>query len=401
MKILFLNTLDDPADGGGTEVTLWTLIRGLADAGHECVVLSTSARKGLKLVEREGVPVWQAGLRNIYWPGRRVKRAAPIKMIWHAIDSRNPFMQGQLRSVLEAENPDIVSSHNLPGWSVSAWDTIASLGIPIVQVLHDHYSLCVKSAMFSNGQNCTSLCGGCTALRSHHSSASSKVSAVVGVSEYILKRHLDFGRFSGVTNLHVIHNAREPGPLGIGTPDVEHDGIRFGFIGRLDQTKGVENLIDAFCAYHNDGAELWIAGGGTPEYEATLRERARDSRIKFIGRTSPREFYPNIDALIVPSLWNEPLGMVVAEAFAFGRPVVGAKRGGIPEMIKHDINGYLFEPDTAGDLLMTLERLGSDPQKTKSMGSSARESSRAYLDVRAWAERYVHIYNSVLDSETA
>lgn len=398
MKILFLNIYDDPADGGGAEVTLWSLIRGLQELGHECVVLSTSDGPGLTRVDRAGVVVWRAGLRNIYWPGGRHEAPAAKRMLWHALDCYNPLMQGYLREVLDHEQPDVVSSHNLPGWSSAAWGTVRSRGVPLVQVLHDQYALCPKSAMFKAGHTCTTRCASCLVYRLPHARLSNGVSAVVGVSRYVLDRHLSSGYFAKVSTREVIHNARNPTVLGIDCPQEQHQGQRIGYIGRLDVTKGIELLISEFKALGDIDAELWIAGTGKPGYEESLKEAANDGRIRFLGRVSPRDFYPKVDIVVVPSLWDEPLGMVVAEALSFGRPVVASGRGGIPEMIEHGKNGFLFEPGRPFELRGALAELCANEQLRRSMGQSARETSARFIDIGAWVRKYLDIYTSVAAS---
>ncbi len=396
MKILFLNIYDDPVDGGGAEITLWTLIRGLQEFGHECVLLSTAAGHGLDWTDQDGVKVWRAGIRNVYWPGRRYEAPGPMRLLWHAIDSYNPFMQEFLQQVLAAESPDIVSCHNLPGWSSAAWGTIRRSGVPIVQVLHDQYALCPKSAMFRNGHVCKTRCASCRVLRLPHARLSEQVSAVVGVSSYVLERHLSYGCFNSVPIREVIHNARNPAGLGIDMVLNERDGLRIGYIGRLDATKGIELLITAFNQLDDVDAELWIAGTGKTAYETALRDAAGGHKIRFLGRVSQGDFYSKVDIVVVPSLWDEPLGMVVAEALAFGKPVIGSRRGGIPEMIVDGENGFLIEPERPTELVSALRRLLDNPQLRRAMGAEAQRTSAQFVDVRAWVAKYMEVYKKVI-----
>ncbi len=393
MKILFLHALADPKLGGGAEVIMWEQMRGLRDAGHECVLLATSDKPGLERTEREGIKVWQAGIRNMYWPYHKKRPAVPLRVLWHALDSYNPWMQGYLREVVEREKPDVVSLHNLPGWSVASWATLAKLSVPVVQVLHDHYLICVKTTMYKNFQNCIGQCAGCRVFRLPHRTLSTKVTAVVGVSHYILERHRSLGYFEDVPIQRVIHNARDSQDLGIEEtqPSPSHNGLRFGYIGRLDSTKGIEPLIDAFLAADLPEAELWIAGSGRQHEEDRLRNKTRDVRVRFLGRVVPREFYPQVDVVVVPSLLNEALGMVVAEALAFGKPVIGSRRGGIPEMIEDGENGLLFEPEAKGELKKALEAMRDDALRAR-LTARAWPSANPFLDMAAWVKAYEDLY---------
>ena len=398
MKILQLNLFDDPAEGGGTEVTMGNLARGLQAAGHEVVMLATGHAAGLHTAERDGIRIWRAGLRNVYRPDLRQQPPAAARVLWHVLDSYNLAMQPLLRQVLRTERPDVVSVHNLPGWSAAAWQITAREGIPMVQVLHDSYAICQKSSMYREGHgNCANQCAGCRLLRLPHRALSRKVSAVVGVSRYILDRHLREGYFAGVPIQRVIHNARDPGKLGVldAPPRAAGDALRFGYMGRLEAAKGIAPLLKAFTAAALPQAELWVAGNGKPEVVEPLRQRYAQAPVRFLGRVAPRDFYPHIDVMVVPSVWNEPLGMVVAEALAFGKPVIGSRRGGIPEMIRAGENGLLFEPDRPGELVAALRQLAGDATLRARMGEAARASARPFLDRDGWIAQYQVLYEQI------
>lgn len=397
-KVLFLNLYDDPVDGGGAEVTLHHLTQGLVLKGLKVVILSTAAKSGLQKIEREGVRIWRAGLRNVYWPSR-AHRSPAARIIWHMLDSYNLFMQPILRRVLEIEQPDVVSMHNLPGWSSLAWLTIANMNIPSVQVLHDSYAICPKTTMFNNGRNCSEQCTMCRLLRLRHRRLSSRVSAVVGVSRFILDRHLKHGYFRDVPIREIIHNTRDAGELGLDIPPPVRkpgkDSVRLGFIGRLDPTKGAEQLLETFIKLQNPKVELWIAGSGKPAYEQSLRMRYSSERVHFLGHIAPRDFYPRVDAVVVPSLWQDTFPGVVFEALAFGKPVIGSRRGGIPEMIHDGENGLLFDPEGPGQLTAALQRLTEDAALRADMSKTARMSAERFLDRNAWVASYLNLYKEV------
>ena len=399
MKILHLNTFDDPVDGGGAEVVLWELIRGLASAGHDNVLLATSDQPGLKMTERDGIPVWRAGFRNLYWSGNRTLKGAALRAAWHAFDSYNPWMQGHLRRVLQTERPDVVTVHGLSGWSAASWKTIQSQGIPIVQILHDHYLLCPKTTMFKKGHVCQTQCISCHLLRIRHPNLSNALSAVVGVSQYILDRHMALGYFHDVALRQVIHNVRCSNALGLDEPSPVRESptcLHIGFIGQLVPTKGVKILIDAFRAAALPNAELWIAGNGNPDYETSLREYAGSAPVRFLGRQKPKEFFSQMDIVVVPSLWQEPLGLVVVEALAFGKPVIASRRGGIPEMVIGGANGILFEPNRPDELRDALRLLAGDDEMRSRMGKVAKISARPFLDNKIWVDTYIELYNGVM-----
>jgi len=398
VKILYIHTFPERRGHGGAEETLWTLMCAIRDAGHQCVLLATSAERGLTRSEQDGITVWKAGIRNLYWPDTRKRRRAPVRALWHLQDSYNPWMQGYVREVVRAERPDVASLHNLPGWSAATWGTLHRLGVPTVQVLHDYYSICPRSTMFRNGRNCTGQCRSCSAFRSHHRELSRKVTAVVGVSRYILDVHRHLGYFQGAPLQCAIHNVVDAGQIGLCTPMENRRGrpFRFGFIGGLQPAKGIEHLLNAFAKASINDTELWIAGDGEPAFVNRLHEHWRINNVRYLGRVKPETFYPSIDVLVVPSLWSEALGRVVFEAFAFGKPVVGSRRGGIPEMIIDGRNGLLFDPDRPAELVSRLQRAAADPAWVLRAGINAKADALPYLSVNTWAQKYLSLYKTMI-----
>ncbi|PXV59673.1 Glycosyltransferase involved in cell wall bisynthesis [Dyella jiangningensis] len=373
-------------------------MRSMRELGHDCVLVAASEQEGLHREVRDGITVYTAKLKNLYLPKHNKRQPVSKKLLWHAIDSFNPFMQGALKRVVEAEKPDVASVHCLNGWSALAMRTLSRASIPIVQVLHGYEYICVKSTMFSRGSNCVSQCLSCRIFRLPHPRLSRCADAVVGVSRFTLERHLDSGYFRGVAIQRVIHNARDPWKLGVNgalAPRLQTKPLRIGYIGRIDPSKGIDMLLHAFDEAALGDVELWIAGSGQSGYESSLRSRWASERIRFLGRTAPRDFYPNVDITVVPSLWEEPLGMVVAEGMAFGKPVIGARRGGISEMIVDGESGFLFDPESPVELIGAMRRLVNDAGMRARMGARALTSAIPYMDPEGWASKYATVYAEV------
>ncbi|MGD9904514.1 MAG: glycosyltransferase [Vicinamibacterales bacterium] len=150
-------------------------------------------------------------------------------------------------------------------------------------------------------------------------------------------------------------------------PRVAGDGFRIRYIGQVVPHKGVHLLVDAVRAMGADDVSLTVHGPLTPrpDYVANLRARAgNDRRIVFAGPYT-REELPEIlagtDLLVVPSIWHEVAGIVIMEAHAAGVPVLASRLGGIPEVLRDEIDGVLFDPFTDGDLARALARLLGDP----------------------------------------
>jgi len=92
--------------------------------------------------------------------------------------------------------------------------------------------------------------------------------------------------------------------------------------------------------------------------------------------------------------------MVVAEAFAYGRPVIGSGRGGIPEMIVNGETGFLFDPDSPNQLELLLEKISADSSLRRRMSAAALGAAAPFLDTHTWAAKYTSIYEKISRSST-
>lgn len=399
MRILFVNSFYPPNIGGGAEIILASLVKGLGERRHQVAVLNTYDGTEMKSVETDdGVNLFYSPVRNLYWHFSNKSRPVWKRLLWHALDSYNVRAGSDVGKVIARFRPDLVSYHNLAGYSASAWYAAIQAKVPTVQVLHDYYALCPKSTLNNNGNNCQTQCRFCALMRMPHAALSNRLNAVVGVSQFVLNRHLQAGLFNQVSTQEVIFNARAL----VMTPaqPKNPDFLTFGFIGGLTPVKGIARLLDAFVSVAGQTDKklrLLIAGTGKDDFVQALKQQyGSDSRIVFLGRVDPAEFFSGIDISVVPSVWNEPLGMVVAESLGFGVPVIGSKRGGIPEMVQHGINGLIFEPDELGALERAMSKLIANPDLLASMQRQAPASASVFLDEKMMFDKHENLYNRLI-----
>ncbi len=400
MKILFINSLYEPNVIGGAETILRSHVSALHAKGHAVAVLTLDPNPGLTSDFVDGVRVWRVGLKNTYWPFGGGKPPGWKRALWHFTDIYNPLMKSVVTKVVQTESPDIVCTHNLTGWSVAVWSELSRLGTPIVQVLHDPYLICPRSNMYNNGTPCRRQCLKCRAMRLLHPHLSNQVSAVVGVSSFILDNLVRYGYFSSVPIREVIHNARDMGTAGkIGEPKRQpSDGrVTFGFIGSLMASKGIELLLDSFVGHAPDSWSLVVAGSGKKDYETYLKSRYRHDRVNFIGRVLPETFFNQVDFTVVPSLWDDTFPGVVFESFFFGVPVLGSNRGGIPEMVREGDNGALFDPEDPEGLIASMAAVADRIDHWRSAAPVIRDTANKFFDVEGWTEQWISLYQRVID----
>lgn len=267
--------------------------------------------------------------------------------MWHAIDTFNPVAFFRIRKMLARLKPDMVQTHNLAGFSISAWLAAASLSIPITHVLHDYYLICVNSNMVHGDGKGRRGCRYCRLLRSPHRIASRLVSKVVGVSRFTLAKHLDSGLFRNAKS-SVIYNSLEPHLMTEPRTEIhaQADGrLRVGFLGQVSDVKGVGFMLEAISRISSSLVSVQIAGRGRDEYIDRLKASYPKVDVVFHGRVVANDFLrEQVDVLCVPSAWEEPFGKVVIEAFSHGIPVIGSRAGGIQELVRDNENGFLVSP---------------------------------------------------------
>ncbi|MCK9283731.1 MAG: glycosyltransferase family 4 protein [Rhodocyclaceae bacterium] len=388
--ILIISNLFPPAVIGGAEKIAAQLAL-LLKSRYKVTVLTLSGN-GQDVVDNwNGIKVYRLAIRNSYYPFAEASPSAMRKLLWHRKDAWNQDMREVLRPILASEKPDIVNTHNLAGFSVSAWAAADEVGVPVVHTMHDYYLLCPKSTMFCKERNCQSQCWGCRLLSDKKISASQRVKHVVSVSNFVLQRHLSNGYFKNAAR-SVIANARDfhrkpPGPA------VPAGDLKFGYIGRISENKGVEKLLQVFrkCFSHH---KLFIAGAGEPSYVEMLQKKYGSSNIVFMGYVDANTFFVSIDINIVPSRWNDPFPTVVFESFYHSVPVIGSRRGGIPEMVVDGVNGFLYEPDEDGALERVLAKAVSDSQSYQRLSAGAYESGAYYRTDRFFAQ-YAEVFESL------
>jgi glycosyltransferase involved in cell wall biosynthesis len=155
--------------------------------------------------------------------------------------------------------------------------------------------------------------------------------------------------------------------------------MRFGFIGVHDPVKGLDTLaLAAHRLVNNPDVRFMIAGSSKSDYSKSLPQKFPSENTKFLGWTKPDDFFPQIDVLVVPSLFREPFGRVVIEAFAQGVPVIGARSGGIPESIDPGSDGYLFDPGDDAALARQIADMAARPEAIPDLSRAALEAARRY-----------------------
>jgi glycosyltransferase involved in cell wall biosynthesis len=145
------------------------------------------------------------------------------------------------------------------------------------------------------------------------------------------------------------------------------------------ERKGVPLLVRAFARVAADfpDAVLRIAGDGDTrgEVEAAIRESGVSSRVQLLGRRSHEDVLQEMtwaDLFVLPG-WDEPFGVVFAEALSAGCPIIYASDGGISDIAVDGTHGIAVAPRSEDSLMSAIKALLSDEPRRRTMGEAARK----------------------------
>jgi len=159
----------------------------------------------------------------------------------------------------------------------------------------------------------------------------------------------------------------------------------FLYVGRLTEDKGVHVLIAAFARVHatHPDSRLIVAGSSfyahapRTDYERRLAAQAAPlahaiAFSGFVPHAQLRFLYASADVVVVPSIWQEPFGLVALEAMSSQACVVASAVGGLPELVAHERTGLLVPADDAAALADAMARLLADAVLRQRLGRAAR-----------------------------
>jgi glycosyltransferase involved in cell wall biosynthesis len=149
-----------------------------------------------------------------------------------------------------------------------------------------------------------------------------------------------------------------------------------GWIGRMTAVKRTDDVLHAFRQLQADGVDACLCLVGDGADRDTVERRAHElgvmRRCLFLGyQDDVAPFYAAFDAFLLPSA-SEGTPVTAIEALASGRPVVATRVGGLPDVVRDGLDGFLVEPGAVNDLAERLHRLASDPGLRARMGKAGR-----------------------------
>jgi glycosyltransferase involved in cell wall biosynthesis len=314
--------------------------------------------------------------------------------------------------LLEDVKPDVAHGHNIyHHLSPSILSTLAASGVPTVLTLHDLKLACPAYRMITHDGICERCKGGglYNAARHRCMHGSTALSIWVTAEAYLHKLLRSYDKYVDrfiVPSRFYIRKFEEWGwsgerfeyvPNFVDGEDIRPEfapGDYFVYFGRLSGEKGIATLLKAAA---RAGADLQIIGTGPEEQNLKSLASGLGIQVEFPGYVSGEALFDRLRgarAIVLPSEWYENAPISLVEAFAAGKPVIGAEIGGIPELIDEQ-RGRTFEAFSVDSLAESLTAFLEMPDdELEQLGRNAREY---VLDVHS-RQSYLARCRSVYDS---
>ena len=184
------------------------------------------------------------------------------------------------------------------------------------------------------------------------------------------------------------------------TPEVESMPYLVYF-GRLTREKGLPVVLEAMSGIRN--FRLIIVGDGDErENLERIKKQKKLDNVEFTGKLYGEELsevVKNARLVVQPSIWFDSSPNAVLEAFSYGKPVIGANIGGIPEYINEGFDGLLYNCNNARELREKIKFLMNQPKLCQDMGISARQKVETLYNPALHYERLIGEFHRILDNK--
>lgn len=368
MKILqitsHLNT------GGITRYVL-TLSKRLIQNGHQVVIASGHGER-LPELDPMGVKHWE-------YPFHTSVEFSP-QVFWGMY---------QLGRRLRKQPVDVIHAHTRVAQVVAALLSM-QVGIPYVATWHGIYRSNLGRALWP-----------CTGDRTIAISemVSRHLLEDVGISGEKIRRvynGVDTGYYSIYPDSVLLREYRQRWQLSECRPVI-------GTIGRLASggVKGFDLFLQAAASLVPEFPDLGILMAGEGPRRSYLERLSQGlgiaKRVRFVGIVNDiRVPLALMDLFVFPSRWPEAFGLTLVEAMAAGRPVIAMKTGAVPEIIRHDSDGWLVEPDNVSSLVEGIRRLLKDRETADRLARTGQQRAREKFHVDRFISGIEAVYREVI-----
>ena len=228
---------------------------------------------------------------------------------------------------------------------------------------------------------------------------------IVGISNFVKTEAIRIGikaeSISVIYNLAPVFTRATPQF----PPNLSDKELALVYVGSVAEHKGLIPLMDAFNELIRDipMLRLWIVGQSADDadFRKNLIERAQaagiDQAITFGGHSqNPDQWYEKASLHLAPSICDEALGNVVLEAKRSGTPSIVFPSGGLPEVVRHEVDGYVCQEKTAQSLASAVRWMLADEERLEAMGRAAQEDCETRFGRVRFLQQWADVYQQTL-----
>ena len=336
------------------------------------------------------------------------RAAAAANTIW-SLRSRM-----ELRRVLRRTRPDVAHVHNTFSMlSPSVYGACKAEGVPVVQTLHNFRFFCPGALFLRDGKPCEE-CLDRSLLQSVRHRCYRGSFAATATLASMLALHRSIGTYRNHIDRYIAlsHFAkskmlkggiaeREISVKPNFVPDPPQAGSGGGgyvaYVGRLLEGKGADILVAAWRQLPS--IKLKIVGDGALRAELEGIARRENLDIEFVGmqsRAAVLQAIANAALLVMPSVCYETFGLVIAEAFACGTPVLASRLGSMEELVDEGVTGRKFTAGDPAELAKGVRLMLADEVGLRRMRIQARAYFDKYLTESRNFAQLMKIYAAVI-----
>jgi len=176
--------------------------------------------------------------------------------------------------------------------------------------------------------------------------------------------------------------------------------LRFGFLGRLHENKGLGHIVEALVQFKQQGKEKPFTFAGEGPYENDLRAAIAEQGLglaEIVSVRTPADALSRVDVLVLPS-FSEAMPLAIVEAFMCGIPCIATRVGGIPDLVRDGVEGLFIESRAAGPIVDAMEKFTRmSPGEFQGFKKRARERYEAACRPDAVSSVVAEHYRRILE----
>jgi glycosyltransferase involved in cell wall biosynthesis/predicted SAM-dependent methyltransferase len=319
--------------------------------------------------------------------------------------------------VLDSEQPDLVHFHNFLGLSFAIAELVKLRRIPSLYTPHNYHLIDPKLYLFNSDlsiwESTDFFAESELAFQNEEldisynkriNSAQNLINNLIDYTFAVSTRQAELliefsGQHNNITVVHQASKITDTFQKPATSAQVQiHSPVQIGYIGAVLPHKGLHNLVLASQNLNSEDVEINIFGFVNENYKNELQNIDKINIVKWHGEYKVEDLHEiasKLDFIVVPSVWEDCAPLVISEAFAFGIPVIASNIGGIPDFVKDNFNGRLYQYNSPDELSRILQELVSNPSEILRMKNNINRN----FNFSKYISHLTQVYDRLITGE--